>query len=275
MFMKKLGLRMLAGLFLLLVFMLMLSACDLNFSMQTESSATATSTPDSTFSGAQTLTPIPTSSPQVYSSTEPETTPQSEPTPPPVQEDRSTRATAVLGTGKLIVRPLTVASVTQLGAPSCYGMETDYRYTGTYEAVWEPKDGAPQEQVMVFPADFEIVQPSEEPMVMQKASMGDVAIFAYTPRYTDCHGLETYFFGVKGGKAFPIPIQMAEDQVWSNIGQLPVRPFQIKSGEMIITGGHGAGEDFINVYHFRYDAKKQALVLKRTDEVKYDDIIKE
>jgi hypothetical protein len=189
------------------------------------------------------------------------------------KEDDSIRAIGTHSDGRLLVKPASKAGAAPLGAPSCLGLETDLRWSGDYEVVWESKSEGTPTQVMRFPMDFEIVQQNESPVIMQQFSLEDTDIFAYVPRYTDCHGLETYLFGVSHGKAFPISFEMKPQQIWTNISQLPHRPFQVTNGELILTGGYGAGQDFIDVYHFHYDPKKRSMMLQSTDQVKPNDIV--
>ncbi|MFK7691212.1 hypothetical protein [Paenibacillus sp. HJGM_3] len=187
--------------------------------------------------------------------------------------DTSVRAVGKHPEGRLLVKPVSHARVAPLGAPSCYGLETDLRWAGDYEAVWESKATGMSTHILTFPVDFEIVQPGDAPVTMQKFTMEGTDIYYYVPRYTDCHGLETYFFGVGDGKAFPIPLELKPDLVWKNISQLPKQSLRIADGELILTGGYGAGQDFIDVYHFRYDPKKATLVLKLTEQVKPNEIV--
>ncbi|NRF94793.1 hypothetical protein HQN89_28270 [Paenibacillus frigoriresistens] len=192
-----------------------------------------------------------------------------------VKEDDSIRAIGTHPDGRLIVRPVSNAKVATLGAPSCYGLETDFRWSGEYEVVWESTSNGISSKVMTFPIEFEIVQQDDAIVKMIEFTLGEEEIFAYVPRYSDCHALETYFFGVRVGEgtAFPISIEMKPEQILTNISQLPHRPFQVSNGELILTGGYGAGQDFINVYHFHYDSKKRSMILKSTDRVKPTEIV--
>ncbi|AKG33953.1 hypothetical protein [Paenibacillus durus] len=188
------------------------------------------------------------------------------------REDNSIRAIGTNQDGRLLVKPASQANVATLGASSCLGVDSDLRWLGDYEMLWEPTSGGASRKVMTFPIDFEIVQPSDVPVKMQKFTLGTTDLFAYVPRYTDCHALETYLFGINGGKAFPITFEMKPGQIWTNIGQLPHHPFQVSNGELTITGGYAAGQDFIDVYHFYYDSKKHSMILKKTDQVKPNDL---
>jgi hypothetical protein len=189
-----------------------------------------------------------------------------------VKEDDSVRAIGTHLDGRLLVKPANKASVAPLGAPSCNGMETDLNWTGDYEAVWESKSEGIATPISTFPIDFEIVQQNDSPVIMQPFTLEDMDIFAYVPRYTDCHGLETYLFGVSNRKAFPITFEMKPGVNWASISQLPHHPFKVVGGEFIVTGGYGAGQEFITIYHFRYDPMKKSMILKSTNEVKPNDI---
>lgn len=188
------------------------------------------------------------------------------------KEDDSIRAIGTHSEGRLLVKPTNKASVAPLGAPSCYGVQTDLHWSGDYEVVWESKSEGIATQISTFPIDFEIVQQNDSPVIMQPFTLEDMDIFAYVPRYTDCHGLETYLFGFSNGKAFPISLEIKPGVNWASISQLPNHPFKVANGEFIVTGGYGPGQDFINVYHFRYDPKKKSMILKSTNQVKPNDL---
>jgi hypothetical protein len=59
------------------------------------------------------------------------------------------------------------------------------------------------------------------------------------------------------------------------LSHLPSHPFKVTNGEFIVTGSYGAGQDFINVYHFRYDPMKKSMILKSKDQVMPNDIIQQ
>lgn len=189
------------------------------------------------------------------------------------KEDNSVRAVGNHSDGRLLVTPVRQAKVVALGAPSCYGQETDLNWRGDYAVVWESRAGGTSVPIFSFPEDFEIIQKIDTPVEMRRFTMEDTELFAYVPRYTDCHALETYVFGVSDGKAFQVPFEMDAKRSLASIGQLPNREFQVTKGELIVTGGYGAGQDFIDVYHFRYDSKKKSMVLQQTDQMKPNEII--
>lgn len=187
--------------------------------------------------------------------------------------DSSVRAIAVHQDGKIIIKPESHASSEVLGAPSCYGLETDLKWTGDYEVLWDPASGKSPSKIMSFPDEFEIIQPSDKAVQMQKITIDNTDLFAYFPSYTDCHALETYFFGVKDGEAFPITIAVnPEEQPLTHIGKHPNYPLQVTNGELQIIGGEGGGREFVDVYHFSYDSEKHSLILHKTDQVDGNDL---
>ncbi|GLX70537.1 hypothetical protein [Paenibacillus glycanilyticus] len=189
-------------------------------------------------------------------------------------EDLSVRAVAAHEAGKLVIQPASHATVEQLGAPSCWGLETDLRWTGDYEAVWEPINGGEASILMTFPGQLEMIEPTDETIDLQKVTIGDTDLFAYYPRYTDCHALEAYLFGVKDGQAFPIKAEAWDGHgMMDTITQHPHYPLQVTGNELVVTGGQGAGQDFINVYHYQYDSEQQVLKLNKTDQVSPEDLM--
>ncbi|KGE19240.1 hypothetical protein [Paenibacillus wynnii] len=190
------------------------------------------------------------------------------------EKDDAIRAIGNHVDGRLLVIPTTKVKASPLGAPSCWGLETDFRWSGDYELVWESKSGEHSTKVMKFPMDFEIVQPNDSPIEMQQFTLEGTDIFAFVPRYTDCHALETYLYGVSNNEAFPISFEINSDEIWTHIGQLSSRSLQAINGELIVTGGYGAGQDFIEIYHFQYDLMKKTMVLKSTDYLQPNDILK-
>jgi hypothetical protein len=197
------------------------------------------------------------------------------PTPKSTEVNKSDNSVRAIGThpdGRLLIQPAGNAIVEPLGAPSCYGLETDLKWSGDYKAVWESETAETISEVMAFPSDFEMIQPNDVSVEMQKFNMGDTDIYAFVPRYTDCHALETYLFGVAEGKAFQITFEMESGEIWPNIGQQPRRRYQVTKDELIVTGGYGAGQDTIDEYHFHYDSVKHSMILQKTTHLKLDEV---
>ncbi|MBO9596823.1 MAG: hypothetical protein J7559_03230 [Cohnella sp.] len=183
----------------------------------------------------------------------------------PEREDDSIRAIGTAPGGRLLVQPASKATVVALGAPSCYGQAEDLKWQGDYKAVWEPDDGGDHVDVMAFPADAAIIQQSEEPIEMWSFVLDGTDILSFIPRYADCHGTETYFFGVEDGQAFSIPIVMSPDLTVTNIAQDADRLFHVDDGEIVMKGGYAAGNNTYQVYHLRYDSGNRQLTVVNTE----------
>ncbi|ACT01646.1 hypothetical protein [Paenibacillus sp. JDR-2] len=191
-----------------------------------------------------------------------------------VKEDLSVRAVASHQAGTLMIQPKSQAMVTVLGAPSCYGLETDLSWTGDYEAIWKPAAGGNPVKVLSFPEDLEIIEPTDETVNLQMLTIGDTDIFTYYPRYTDCHALEAYLFGVKDGQVFPITFEDEAGQLTNSFFQHPHYPLQVSGNEeLVITGGEGGGQAFIEVWHYGYDSVQHRMKLSKTDQVQPQDLL--
>ncbi|NIK71697.1 hypothetical protein FHT67_005174 [Paenibacillus sp. BK720] len=189
------------------------------------------------------------------------------------KEDLSVRATASHRAGQLIIQPKSHATVVSLGAPSCYGLETDLSWTGDYEAIWQPAAGGDPVKVMSFPEDLEIIEPTDAMISLQMITVGDADFFTYYPRYTDCHALEAYLFGVKDGQVFPVTFEDEAGQLTGSFFQHPHYPLQVSGNdELVVTGGEGAGQAFVEVRHYRYDSGQHRMKLSKTDRVQPQDL---
>lgn len=187
----------------------------------------------------------------------------------PVGDD-SIRAVGNAASGRLVVRPAGSATVSALGAPSCFGGENDLRWAGEYVVAWEPAadDGQGGQAIYSFPPDSSIIQPDREPVELNRYEMDGTELFAFVPQYAGCHGVETYFFGVKDGEAFPVPLAMEAGETAPSIAQDPDRLARLLDGELVVRGGYSAGMDAVPVYRFRYDAERRVLALASTEQVK-------
>ncbi|WP_168119020.1 hypothetical protein [Paenibacillus sp. HB172176] len=182
-------------------------------------------------------------------------------------ERASIRAIGEATGGKFIIKPVGQVSEAELGAPSCLGRETDIMWSGTFQVIWEPKGNEADRSILTFPDDFTIVQPDNYPTNMKRITLGDIEILIYSPHYTDCHALETYFFGTTGNQAFPISITFEDGQVQDKIGRSPIHEIQSIGDELVIQGGYSAGDDAVERYHFRYDSRMKTLILENIDNV--------
>jgi len=185
----------------------------------------------------------------------------------PSKDGTAARAYAENAEGKLVIRPTGPVTEEKLGAPSCLGQENDHQWKGSFEAVWQPKVGTEQ-PVALYEDGFDgdgIIQPDTEPVRMAAVSLGSADLYAFTPQYTDCHALLTYFYVLEGGKAYSVPLVFGEEQTKPLMARLPIGGMETKDGELLLAEGYGAGQDKIDVYHFRYNAASRQLERTATD----------
>ena len=107
------------------------------------------------------------------------------------------RAKGIAGQGVLFVIPKGEETIEPLGAPSLFGKEEDLVFKADYTVLYKHGE---QEETVAKLKDQTFIQPVNEPVVMQKLSLGDKYILILTPRYQDGHGMEFYAFVVDHGK---------------------------------------------------------------------------
>ncbi|PZD92918.1 hypothetical protein DNH61_25830 [Paenibacillus sambharensis] len=183
-----------------------------------------------------------------------------------VLTDPSIRAVGTHPEGRLLIRSTekTSAAPAPLGAASCYGLETDLKWSGTHQVVWESAVDDSTSPVVSFNKGLEIIQPDDTPIELPQYAFGDTVIYIFTPRYTDCHGLEFLLFGVQNNEAFPVMFEF-DGLIRANFYRLPSKPVEATEEGIVVTGGLAAGQDYMEIYHFEYDETERTMVLKKTE----------
>lgn len=150
-----------------------------------------------------------------------------------------------------------------LEVASCLGEATDHRLTGAYNVVYHDKHG--QETLVTTLKNLEIITPDlSKEIKMKIGTIGDTDLAFFYPRFSDCHALVFYAFGIdkKTGKAFPVSFttdQGTTDTYSTYVGALP----KIVDQKMQITIGDFTS-DFYNVT-FRYDSVKHVFVQEKKE----------
>jgi hypothetical protein len=179
-------------------------------------------------------------------------------------KNMTTRAVGESLLGKLLIVPTTLESIDKLGAPSCLGLEEDYSIKATYSVIFETKK---KSQIISTFHNLEIINPSTAVLPINKVVMDGMELFYFIPRYTDCHEQELYFFGVKDNEAYPITVEMEENNPIT-LGIYPKTLPRLIDGELIVKGGYSAGMDYISEYHFKLNTDKKLLKLAKTIHLK-------
>ncbi len=192
------------------------------------------------------------------------------------------RAVGKSASGTFEIRPKKDGDerISLLGAPSCYGLETDLYFWGDYEVYF--RDAAGHETLVRELIGLEIVQRTDAAIQFLKYEWpGDKELFLFIPRYTDCHGLEFYAFGVdkKTGETSSFSFEQVVTTIDENgiestsLGESPywttstvVDPV-MEEGLLIVEGGRGAGQDGAILYTFEPDWTKQRMNLVDREQI--------
>ncbi|WP_422661311.1 hypothetical protein ACK8P5_12835 [Paenibacillus sp. EC2-1] len=166
--------------------------------------------------------------------------------------------------GKLEIVPNSEEKIQTLGAPSCYGLEEDYSITGNYDVVFKTRT---HELKIHELNNIEVIQPKNEMIEIENLILGDTELYYFMPRYTDCHGLEFYLYGVDGDSAYPITF-MLNHRTLDKFHVYPIEKPRVINNRLVFRGGHGAGMDTVSKYYFRFDQKKHQMILEKELQVK-------
>ncbi|MFB9278840.1 hypothetical protein [Cohnella cellulosilytica] len=172
------------------------------------------------------------------------------------------RAVGSSGSGQFQLRPVKSGdeSVQTLGAPSCLGQETDVHFFGDYELFFHRPSG--EEAVVQSFEQLEMIWKGKETLEFRQLDFADMELFLFLPRYTDCHALEFYAYGVDKatGEASNYTFRDGENDLpyWTTSPQeLP----KVKDGKLVVEGGRWAGQDGAMRYTFEPVPDKHQLRL--------------
>ena len=172
------------------------------------------------------------------------------------------RAVGSSGSGQFQLRPVKSGdeSVQTLGAPSCLGQETDVHFFGDYELFFHRPSG--EEAVVQSFEQLEMIWKGKETLEFRQLEFADMELFLFLPRYTDCHALEFYAYGVDKatGEASNYTFRDGENDLpyWTTSPQeLP----KVEDGMLVVEGGRWAGQDGAMRYTFEPVPDKHQLRL--------------
>lgn len=186
---------------------------------------------------------------------------------------------SALGTLELIPKHGGDEKIMLLEASSCLGQEADLYYKGNYGLYLHLSNGKVFHIAELAP--LEIIQRTDAPIVMQKFDLPGKELFLLVPRYTDCHGLEFYAFGIDrdNGEAAMFTFEQVATVVhedgterierndWKYWTISPVVEPIIEDGLLIVEGGRGAGQDGATRYTFKPDWMKHRMVLEHKEQI--------
>ncbi|GGH27401.1 hypothetical protein [Paenibacillus segetis] len=174
------------------------------------------------------------------------------------------RAVGVSIFGELVIEPQSKESIHKLGAPRCYGLEDDYSISADYDVVF--KNGNNDIKIQEL-SRLEIISHGDEILKLKKVKIGDTELFYFIPRYTDCHALTFYLYGIDQNEAYPITL-FAENSNVIHFEMYPNEEPKIINDRFVFKGGYGAGMDTVSEYYFKFDQKKHLMILEKVLQVK-------
>jgi len=183
-------------------------------------------------------------------------------TMPPYREE-TIRAQGVTDEGRLNVIAVGQEKITTLGAPSCFGIETDRSFTGNYSVQYSTNQGTNEVTTL---EGLTFIQPTSAPVDMIRLPFQDADVFILAPQYRDCHGIQIYAFAVEHetGKAVQLRFQdesLASYFSYYRPGTVP----EVKENKLVLQstegpGGEGA-PDYVSERRYQLDLTQNALVL--------------
>lgn len=141
--------------------------------------------------------------------------------------------------GKLTIAPAMEETIGTLGAPSCYGLETDYTYEGNYVVTYA--SGQTQQPVTEL-KDLTFIQPTEETLSLSRLDFPDAEVFLLAPQYKDCHGISIYAFAVDKASDTAFVLSFIEDGVQRSTSYYhPLTEPAVVDGMLVLESSEGPG----------------------------------
>ncbi|MGG3281425.1 hypothetical protein [Paenibacillus solani] len=173
------------------------------------------------------------------------------------------RAQGITEEGKLSVIPLEKENMKQLGAPSCFGLDTDLSITGDYIVQYRSKDDTNEIATL---KDMTFIQPTNDPVQMIRLSFQEADVFILAPEYKDCHGIEIYAFAVDQETGHAVQLQFQDESLISNRsyyrpGSIPL----VKNNRLALESAEGPGGEGSPEYKpirlYQLDIENAVMVL--------------
>ncbi|WP_217596911.1 hypothetical protein [Cohnella sp. GbtcB17] len=160
--------------------------------------------------------------------------------PPASTSTAIVRAEGMAKSGRLQVVPIGTEKQESLGAPSCFGTETDIRFEGDYRVEYVGADGG--ERVIAELPALTFVQPSPDKVQMMKLTFPEAEVFVLAPQYADCRAIAFYAYAVDdSGQAFPLRFEQ-EDGTTADMSYYPPgKPPSVSGDRLVLPSSEGPG----------------------------------
>lgn len=183
-------------------------------------------------------------------------------TMPPTREG-TIRAQGVTDEGRLNVIAVGQEKITTLGAPSCFGIETDRSFTGNYSVQYSTNKATNEVATL---EGLTFIQPTSAPVDMIRLPFQAADVFILAPQYRDCHGIQIYAFAVEHetGKAVQLRFQDESSVSYFSYFRPGTAP-EVKENKLVLQSTEGPGgegsPDYVSERMYQLDLRQNALVL--------------
>lgn len=149
------------------------------------------------------------------------------------------RAQGFTDEGRLSVVAVEQEKITTLGAPSCFGIETDMSFTGNYSVQYSTNQVTNEVTTL---GDLTFIQPTSAPVDMIRLPFQAADVFILAPQYRDCHGIQIYAFAVEHetGKAVQLRFQEELSVSYTSYYRPGTEPM-VKDNKLVLESTEGPG----------------------------------
>ncbi|MCI1777235.1 MAG: hypothetical protein LKI04_24810 [Paenibacillus lautus] len=181
---------------------------------------------------------------------------------PPGTEE-TVRAQGVTDEGRLRVIAVGQEKITTLGAPSCFGIETDRSFTGNYSVQFSTNQVTNEVTTL---EDLTFIQPTTAPVEMIRLPFQDADVFILAPQYRDCHGIQIYAFAVEHDTGRAVQLRFQDESLVSYFSYYrPGTVPEVKENRLVLQSTEGPGgegsPDYVSERMYQLDLRQNALVL--------------
>lgn len=176
----------------------------------------------------------------------------------PPHNEETIRAQGFTDQGRLSVVAVEKEKITTLGAPSCFGIETDQSFTGNYIVRYSYNEVTDEVTTL---DDLTFIQPTSAAVHMVRLPFQDADVFILAPQYQDCHAIQIYAFAVEHdtGKAVQLRFQDKLTVSYTSYYRPGTAPM-VKDNKLVLQSTEGPGgegsPDYKPTRMYRLDLKQ-------------------
>ncbi|MGG4341866.1 hypothetical protein [Paenibacillus lautus] len=181
----------------------------------------------------------------------------------PPHKEETIRAQGFTDEGRLSVVAVEQEKITALGAPSCFGIETDVSFTGNYSVQYSTNQVTNEVTTL---GDLTFIQPTSAPVDMIRLPFQAADVFILAPQYRDCHGIQIYAFAVEHETGKAVQLRFQDESLVSYFSYYrPGTTPMVKDNKLVLESTEGPGgegsPDYKPKRMYRLDLKQGVMVL--------------